>query len=137
MTEFVLSPQAAKTCETCSLKDSNYTNRQVTTEVHGNQVDVMFIAEAPGYTEDEVGRPVVGVSGKILRRTVVQLNGSENGVAYGNVVRCRPVQEAMGRPKDRTPTPKEIDSCKSNILLDVQKIKPKQIVICGRSAAYG
>jgi len=132
-----LSPTASKTCETCPLKDSNYVTQQVTTEVHGQRVNVMFIAEAPGRTEDEIGRPVVGISGKILRRTVMQLNKSEDGVAYGNIVRCRPVDEASsGKRKDRTPTPKEVDSCKANILLDIKNINPKYVVLCGRSAAY-
>jgi len=138
MSNVSLSPTASKTCETCPLKDGNYVTRQVTSEVHGNRVNVMFIAEAPGKTEDDVGRPVVGISGKILRRTVLQLNGSEDEVAYGNIVRCRPVDEASsGRPKDRTPTPKEISSCTPNILRDIQSIQPKYIVLCGRSAAQG
>jgi len=135
---FKLTKLADKTCETCPLYLHPSVNKQVPTEVHPNDhdgsVDVMFVAEAPGETEDSVGRPVVGVSGKILRRVIVQLNGSEKGTAYGNVVRCRPTTEDGN---NRKPTPKEIGICCPNILDTIRKINPKRIVICGKSAAQG
>jgi len=144
---FILSPLAEKICEAnegCPLLGNRFVRKQVPTEVHrggqnkqGMGVDVMFIAEAPGRVENDVGRPVVGGTGKILRQLVCKLNdGTERGVAYGNIVRCRPVQNDDPR-KDRSPTPKEVAHCRQNILSDIMKIKPAYIVLLGGSAAIG
>jgi len=144
---FILSPLAEETCEAsngCPLLGNRFVRKQVPTEVHrggqnkkGMGVDVMFIAEAPGRVENEVGRPVIGGTGKILRQLVDKLNGgTERGVAYGNIVRCRPVQDDDPR-KDRAPTTKEVVHCRRNILHDIMKIKPAYIVLLGGSSAVG
>jgi len=140
--KFVLSPLAKKTCEHCPLKRSRFVRKQVPTEVYplrgkGRMADVMFIAEAPGRVENETGRPFIGGTGKILRQLVHRINdGTQRGVAYGNIVRCRPVDEDDVF-KDRPPTKRERDSCKRNILRDVMKINPSYIVLLGKSAAVG
>jgi uracil-DNA glycosylase family 4 len=144
MPEYILSPRAEETCLRCPLAGSRYVKQQVTTEVHSRQqisdgtmgVDVMFIAEAPGKVENQRGRPVIGGTGLILRQLVTKLNGSEEGVAYGNIVRCRPANEEDPR-KDRPPTQRESSACKSNILNDIMRIRPKRIVLLGKSAAAG
>lgn len=131
---FQLTPLVKKPCAECPLRTGQLVTQQVPTEVWGEEIDVLFIAEAPGATEDREGRPVVGQSGRILRRTVRQLNeGTEERVAYGNVVRCRPTEGN----KNRTPTRMEIKICRKNILRDIERIKPKYIVICGAIAAKG
>ena len=139
-----LSPVAKSTCRNCPLNASRHVYKQVTTEVHpgedrsdgGMGVDVMFIAEAPGKSENEIGRPVIGSTGIILRQLVCKIRGDETGVAYGNVVRCRPAAED-NPSKDRAPTFAETACCKTNVLLDIEKIKPKHIVLLGASAAVG
>jgi uracil-DNA glycosylase family 4 len=141
--DYILSPVAKKHCRelSCPLLENRFVRKQVPTEVHrggtnqrGMGVDVMFIAEAPGRIENDLGRPVIGGTGKILRQLVRKLNNdTENGVAYGNIVRCRPVQEDDPR-KDRSPTPEESKCCRNLILSDIMKIKPAHIVLLGRSA---
>jgi len=142
---YILSPDAKHTCESCPLHHNRHVHNQVTTEVWPGpkragkdlDVDVMFIAEAPGKVENQLARPVIGGTGKILRRLVRKLNGGEEtGVAYGNIVRCRPADKEDAS-KDRPPTPEEINSCRLNILRDIARIKPKRIVLLGKSAAKG
>lgn len=134
---FKLTPPAKKTCETCPLRKSPSVKQQVTTEVHSKNIDVMFIAEGPGQVENEYGRPAVGPSGQILRRVVRQLNdGTEKNVAYGNIVRCRPTQPD-NPTKDRAPIDREVAACKPNIFNDIERLNPKYIVLCGKSAAAG
>ena len=134
---YILSPDAKHTCESCPLHHNRHVHNQVTTEVWPGpkragkdlDVDVMFIAEAPGKVENQLARPVIGGTGKILRRLVRKLNGGEEtGVAYGNIVRCRPADKEDAS-KDRPPTPEEINSCRLNILRDIARIKPKRIVL--------
>lgn len=140
MSEFTLTPVVNDHCPTCPLSSSSKVRQHVTTEVHGPRTGILFIAEAPGRNEDQDGRPVIGLSGRILRRVVLQLNGgTENGIAYGNLVRCRPVQmsDGMYSDKDRPPTREEVTCCRNNILADIQRLKPKMIVLCGKTAVTG
>lgn len=145
--KFRLTPEASESCQNCPLRKSHEVDRQVTTEFYPNKtdkknphrVDVMFIAEAPGATENSKGRPACGRTGRLLRRTVQRLTkGSQVGIAYGNLVRCRPTRENQQyQIADRPPTPRETKSCRPNILRDIEKLNPKIIVVLGDSAAKG
>lgn len=133
--KFVLTPLADRTCAECPQHRAAGLN-QVTTEYYGRDVDVMFIAEAPGASENQAKRPFIGRSGRILRRTVQRANhGTHVGVAYGNVVRCRPTKQRQGEIQDRLPTAQEMKCCRPNIWRDISKLKPKVIVLCGDTAA--
>ena len=124
-----------KACGSCPLKENH--SVQVTTETHGDSTRILFIAEAPGKVEDQKSRPVVGPTGLILRRLVKLLNdGTEEGIAYGNVVRCRPTLKG-DTSKDRTPTTHEIDCCKRFILRDIERLNPQYIVLLGNPSMYG
>lgn len=95
----------------------------------------MFIGENPGKVETDLGRPAIGPTGKILRRLVKLLNGdSEEGIAYSNVVRCRPMQKDG---KDRNPTEQEIGCCKQFVLRDIERLNPQYIVLLGNAATFG
>jgi uracil-DNA glycosylase family 4 len=127
MPEYLLTPQVEQSkCRDCSLCSYYGGNReQVPTESWGRDVDVMFIAEAPGENEHRQKRPVVGLTGQLLRRAVCAINGSEERVAYGNAVRCRPPDNKLDPVKDA------VTECRPNILADIDRIKPRQIVLCG------
>ena len=62
---------------------------------------ILWVGEAPGATENQLGRPFVGVSGKLLRRTMVENGFAEKDVFITNIVKFRP-------PENRDPTPEEI-----------------------------
>jgi DNA polymerase-1 len=129
-----MTPDVLDSCPGCPLNNQPHVQNRVSTEVHSREVDVMFIAEAPGDQENQQGRPVIGRTGQILRRVVKQLNnGGELGIAYGNVVRCRPIDSSDGL-RDRPPSDQEASCCRANILADIQRIKPKYLVLCGKTA---
>jgi hypothetical protein len=50
-----LTPKAEHTCTDCPLRTSGLVTQQVPTEVWGKEVNVLFVAEAPGASEDRVG----------------------------------------------------------------------------------
>jgi len=145
--KFRLTPEVSESCQACPLRKSHEVDRQVTTEFYPSnkkqdpthRVDVMFIAEAPGATENAKGRPACGRTGRLLRRTVQRLTkGSQVGIAYGNLVRCRPTRETKRLEiVDRPPSPVEVRTCRPNILRDIEKLNPKAIVVLGDSAAKG
>ena len=51
---------------------------------------VMFVGEAPGATEDELGRPFVGRAGKLLGELLAEAGLVREDVWITNVVKARP-----------------------------------------------
>jgi uracil-DNA glycosylase family 4 len=133
--QFSMTPPVLDHCAGCPLRNSPHVRQQVTTEVHSCAVDVLFITDSPGDLENQVGRPFLNHSGSILRRIVKQLtHGDELKIAYGNAVRCRSIDNSSGSVHDRPPTDQEAACCKANILADIQLIKPRYLVLCGKVA---
>jgi uracil-DNA glycosylase family 4 len=104
----------------------------VPTESRGgrDEVDVMFVGEAPGEAEDAKRMPFVGQSGTLLRNTVRDVFPGAK-VAYTNIVRCRPTDE---QGKDRKPSEEEIRACRNYALRDIKKLNPKLVVLTGSTA---
>ena len=138
---YVLTPVAESGCAACPLLGNHYVKQQVPSEVHPIAmppadlgIDVLFIGEAPGTYENQSGRPMSGGSAKILRQIATKLNGgTETGLAYSNVVRCR-TADANDPRRDRETNARERAACKQHILADIMRIKPKRIVLLGRAA---
>ncbi len=89
------------------------------------EADVMFIGEAPGAKEDELGRPFVGAAGKFLDELIGTMGWKREQVYISNVVKYRP-------PDNRDPTPEEKAECMPWLMLEIAIIKPKVIVPLGR-----
>lgn len=80
-----------------------------------------ILGEAPGKDEDEQGEPFVGKSGRLLRRS---LNDMEDRVRIHNTIRCRP-------PSNRTPELAEIECCRGYITKDVEECQPLVVIGAG------
>lgn len=91
--------------------------------------EVLFIGEAPGATENQLGRPFVGVSGQLLRKTMAENGFKESEVFITNIVKFRP-------PENRDPTPTEIEFFRPFLDKQVEIINPKYIVTLGRFSMY-
>lgn len=89
--------------------------------------DIVFIGEAPGAREDELGRPFVGRSGDLLNELLLGIGLSRRDVWIGNVVKCRP-------PENRDPMVDEIRACRPYLEKQIDLIDPKVIVTLGRFA---
>jgi len=92
---------------------------------------VLFIGEAPGFSENREGRPFVGRSGKLLEEWVKELGLGKGDYAIMNVVPIIPLQDGKIRP----PTPKEIEYFLPYTRKMIEAIAPEVIVPLGRSAA--
>lgn len=92
-----------------------------------SRVDVLFVGEAPGATEDKEGVPFVGAAGKLLHTAIGALSRvkpEQCGIA--NVVRCRP-------PRNRTPNKTEVQSCSPRLVAEILKRRPKVLVALGNT----
>ena len=95
----------------------------------GNEnADIMFVGEAPGEAEDELGLPFVGAAGKLLDRYLFAVGIERNDVYIANILKCRP-------PRNRDPLPEEQDACIGYLRMQVKLIRPKIIVCLGRISA--
>lgn len=85
----------------------------------------MFIGEAPGFHEDQKGRPFVGSAGQFLGQLLKSIDLSREQVYITNVIKTRP-------PGNRDPLPEEIVNCRPWLNHQLAIIKPKMIVTLGR-----
>lgn len=87
--------------------------------------EIYFLGEAPGYWEDQKGRPFVGLAGKLLDELIQSLGLKREDVYISNIVRFRP-------PENRDPTPEEITAFAPYVDKEIEIIGPKIIVTLGR-----
>ena len=91
---------------------------------------LMFIGEAPGFHEDQQGRPFVGAAGQFLEQLLTGIGLSREEVFIGNVIKCRP-------PANRDPLPEEIAACSPFLQQQIAALQPRLVVTLGRfSMAY-
>ena len=88
---------------------------------------VVFIGEAPGRREDEMGRPFVGSAGRLLDRLLGEVGLWRCDVYITNIVKCRP-------PNNRTPQRAEMERCQGYLIEQIKMINPRIIVTLGRVA---
>ena len=86
---------------------------------------ILFIGEAPGWYEDQSGRPFVGSAGQFLEQLIGMIGLKRNQVFIANVIKCRP-------PDNRDPMPGEIQACNKWLERQIDLIKPKVVVTLGR-----
>ena len=89
--------------------------------------DIVFIGEAPGKKEDELGRPFVGAAGKFLSEMLEEINLKRENIYITNIVKYRP-------PNNRDPLPEEKSACRDWLKEELNMIEPKLIVFLGRHA---
>lgn len=90
--------------------------------------ELVFIGEAPGETEDTVGRPFVGRAGQKLDEMIKAMGLQRSDVYIANVLKSRP-------PENRTPLQHEIDACGPFLVAQLLAIAPRVIVTLGGPAA--
>jgi len=109
-------------CQRCQLA------KQRTKAVPGEgpeNAEIMFIGEAPGWHEDQQGRPFVGPAGQYLEQLLASINLRREQVYITNVVKGRP-------PGNRDPLPAEIAACRPWLERQIELINPGMIITLGR-----
>ena len=119
LTEFC---QEIALCQQCEI--AKYRTRVVPGE-GAEDADILFIGEAPGWHEDQQGRPFVGPAGQYLDKLLASINLKREQVYIANVIKCRP-------QGNRDPLPTEIHNCRKWLDRQIELIRPKMIVTLGR-----
>ena len=115
---------AMQDCRRCRLCEGR--NHIVPGEGNPN-ADLMFIGEGPGQEEDRLGRPFVGRSGELLTRMIHAIGVERADTYICNIVKCRP-------PQNRTPEVDEAAACKEFLRMQFALVRPKVIVLLGKTA---
>ena len=124
---FAPKPQSgsalAALCSECRLYRSCETPKMAVSG--GGRLKTLIVAEAPGKDEDRRGTQFVGAAGNRLRDTFRLLNVDLVDDCWRtNALICRP-------PKNRTPTPNEIEFCRPNLVKAVEELRPERIILLG------
>jgi uracil-DNA glycosylase family 4 len=92
---------------------------------------ILVVAEAPGKNEDQEGTQLIGKAGQTLR-SILKENDIEldRDCWKTNAVVCRPA-------KNKTPTTKQINCCRSNLIKTIKELKPEKIILLGATALKG
>ena len=110
--------EEARECTRCPL---HQTRTNVVFGSGNADAQLMFIGEAPGAHEDQMGLPFVGQAGKLLDKLLGEIGMERADAFICNVLRCRP-------PDNRDPQPKEIEACQDYLFRTVDLIEP--VVAC-------
>lgn len=114
--------QEVLVCRKCPL----YKDRIYPVIGEGNhQAKIMFIAEAPGFSESKTGHLFCGSSGKILDELLDSIGIKRQDVYITNLLKDRP-------PNNRDPEMNEIEACYPYLKKQIEVIKPEVICLLGR-----
>jgi len=114
-----------KEIELCRKCEIGYRRTKSVPGEGAENADIMFIGEAPGWNEDQQGRPFVGAAGQFLDSLLASIKLNRQTVYIANVIKCRP-------PENRDPLPIEISNCQNWLDKQIELISPKIIVTLGR-----
>jgi uracil-DNA glycosylase len=89
--------------------------------------EVMLVGEAPGASEDALGRPFVGRAGKFLDELLAEAGLARDDVFITNVVKARP-------PGNRDPTAAEVAHYLPWLEQQLALIRPRVVIPLGRHA---
>lgn len=111
-------------CKKCDL----YFSRKTPVCGFGNpDPKIMILGEAPGSREDELGKPFVGRSGKLLDKVLEYAGIFKHEIYISNSVKCRP---KIGR----APKVQEIKKCSDYLRQEIGILAPRMIVPMGNAA---
>ncbi|MGN0776085.1 MAG: uracil-DNA glycosylase family protein [Candidatus Ventricola sp.] len=113
--------QEVYACEKCRLCQ---TRQNVVLGEGDLHAALMFIGEGPGAQEDATGRPFVGAAGQLLDKMLAAIGMTRGQVYICNIVKCRP-------PQNRVPEPDERTACMPFLRQQVALVRPKVIVCLG------
>lgn len=92
-----------------------------------HNANILIIGEGPGADENITGRPFIGEAGQLLTKMLSAINLDRKNIYITNIVKCRP-------PQNRNPLPEEINACLPYLEQQIRIIKPKVILLLGKTA---
>lgn len=112
----------------CTLCRLAQTRTQAVPGAGKPDADLVLIGEAPGRTEDEVGRPFQGMAGRFLNTALSGLGVGRDDIFVTSVNKCRP-------PGNRNPRRDEISACAPYLDRQLALLAPRVVLAMGGTAA--
>lgn len=119
--------ELAREIDSCRACPLGHARRRSVPGEGSADAELLLVGEAPGSSEDEVGRPFVGAAGKLLDVLLGLIGLRRPQVYVLNVVKCRP-------PDNRDPEPSEISACAGFLERQLALLQPVIIAPLGRHA---
>jgi len=110
-------------CERCPL---HATRTQVVIYRGSSTPRIVFVGEAPGATEDRLGLPFVGRSGKRLDAAIAGAGMAPHAHGLLNLIKCRPPENRFDRVAART--------CRPYLDRQLELLRPAVLVSLGAHA---
>ena len=86
--------------------------------------ELMLVADAPGFHEDRLGRPLVGAAGELLADLLASIGLERRDVYVTSLVKCRP-------PGTQSPAAEEIAACRDKLERQAGLVRPRVIAALG------
>ena len=117
-----------KQCEACQKCALGKTRTKIVFSAGTPNHKIMLIGEAPGFNEDQTGESFVGRAGQLLDKIFASVGFDRHTNIYlCNTIKCRP-------PNNRDPLPEEKTACRAYLDKQLEILKPKIILLCGKVA---
>ena len=129
MTPFQRHKRKWSKCTSCELS----TQRKRIVIARGSiPSDVLLIGEAPGASENVIGKPFVGPAGKLLDRIIIIGFDGQVNYAITNLVACYPREAKMAGVNE--PPEKCVVACYGRLQEFYEMVQPKVVVCIGKLA---
>ncbi len=86
--------------------------------------ELMLVADAPGFHDDRLGRPLVGAPGDLLSDLLASIGLERRDVYVTTLVKCRP-------PGTLSPGEEEIATCRDKLERQVELVRPRVVAALG------
>ena len=120
---------AWKACRRCNLCE---TRKNVVLARGKVPCDILFCGEAPGISEDVIGKPFCGPAGKLFDQIIEQALPVDTRYVLTNLIACLPVDEDGNKATE--PDAESIEQCRPRLEEFVKIAAPKLIVCVGKLA---
>jgi uracil-DNA glycosylase len=124
--------EEARACQRCPLWQTG------TQTVFGDgpaTARLMFLGEAPGYNEDQQGRPFVGAAGALFDEAVAAAGLDRAQVYVTNTVKHRPYEPGGRHGRNRPPKQSEINACRVWLEQELAIVRPTILCCLGAVAS--
>jgi DNA polymerase len=111
-------------CTVCALAASR---TQVVAGEGPMPAELMLVADAPGFHDDRLGRPLSGPTGELLDELLAAIGLARADVYVTTLVKCRP-------PGTQSPAADEIAACHDKLERQVGLVRPRVVAALGDQA---
>jgi DNA polymerase len=86
--------------------------------------ELMLVADAPGFHDDRLGRPLVAAAGELLTDLLASIGLERRDVYVTTLVKCRP-------PGTQSPAPEEVAACRDKLERQIELVRPRVVGALG------